>query len=39
MGKVRIYGLHWNMDPNMEKVLKVQGIDRLVSEEETGDKP
>jgi len=39
MGKVRIYGLHRNMDTNTEKVLKIHGMDRLVSGEETGDKP
>jgi len=37
--KVRIYALHWNIDTDSGKVLKVQGIDRLVSGEETDDKP
>jgi hypothetical protein len=39
MGKVRIYALHWIMNPDAEKVLKIQGMNRLVSGEETGDKP
>jgi len=41
MGKVRIYSyvLHRNMDTNAKKVLKIQGMDRLISGEETGDKP
>jgi hypothetical protein len=38
MGKVRIYALHWIMNPETEKVLKIQGMNRLVSGEETGDK-
>jgi hypothetical protein len=39
MGKVRIYALHWNMDPDIEKVLKIQGMNRVVSEEEIREKP
>jgi hypothetical protein len=39
MGKIKIYALHWIMNPDTEKVLKFQGMNRLVSGEETGDKP
>jgi hypothetical protein len=39
MCKVRIYALHWIMNPDTEKVLKILGMNRLVGGEETGDKP
>jgi hypothetical protein len=38
MGKVRICALHRNIHTNTENILKIRGMDRLVSEEETGDK-
>jgi hypothetical protein len=39
MGKFRICALHWNVDSDTEKDLKIQGMERMVSGEETGYKP